>query len=195
MYCAEPTTCKAHVYRLGARRMPFTLLRNKVFHTGTTTRDISWFDFSRMGLFCVCCVPYNVELILTSSSGNLRCPSESLRRIMRRTICTSPTHLESWERNKYLLLAYWYLIIYVEFQFQLWPVEHVWRYKSAFTFLGFYDALIVLSSHFSSELAFQSRMGDIQTRPFSKNYRSATLHDGLPMDVDADIFLLCTVDL
>ena len=35
-------------------------------------------------------------------------------------------------------------------------------------------------------------MGDIQTRPFSKNYRSETLHDDLSLDVDADMFLLCT---
>lgn len=35
-------------------------------------------------------------------------------------------------------------------------------------------------------------MGDIQTRPFSKNYRSATLHNDLPMELDADMFLLCS---
>ena len=56
-----------------------------------------------------------------------------------------------------------------------------WRYKFASPRRRCPHRPFKASTHLYSEFSFQPRMGDIQTRPFSKDYRSATLHDDLPL--------------
>ena len=72
----------------------------------------------------------------------------------------------------------------------------MWRYKLPASD-PLHDALIVpqAPTYFHSELSLQPRMGDIQTRPFSKNYRSETFSPLFTLDAVDDMFLLYTVDL
>jgi hypothetical protein len=74
--------------------MLFTLLRNKVFRT-SIIKEISSVNSSFLGWdYFVYVVFFGVEYVLTSNPGNLQRMSEFLRRIMRRTMCTSRTRLE-----------------------------------------------------------------------------------------------------